>query len=286
MPNHSHKAQDKSAAKQQHSFSYSFNPQTIILSWTAKSIVIAVIGITGAGKTHFIKHITELDEIEIGHSLKSCTKQIHIATTYVNKYEVHLINTPGFNNDELEDSDILYKITNYLKTGIRLSGILYLHPITDSRMGGPSKRNLDLLRNLVGPENMGNIKLITTNITDEESKGYLHNLLSDFWREILANRAQIDRYNGTGEDGKRIIRSILRTAPVTLLLQAELNKGIHLVQTSAGKSLMEEFNKLQEKCERGLQELKDNAAAEREKYEEALRKRDKVAEQARKLYKV
>ncbi|KAJ9130233.1 p-loop containing nucleoside triphosphate hydrolase protein [Pleurostoma richardsiae] len=225
--------------------------------------------------------------MEVGHGLKSCTKEIHIATTHVDGYDVHLIDTPGFNDDDMQDSDILRKIAEYLETGVRLSGILYLHPITDSRMGGAGKRNLDLLRNLVGSENMGNVKLITTKwcgVTDQESEVRLDDLLSDFWKEMVDNGADIDRYDGTVKDGKRIIQSILRTAPVTLLFQEELRKGFQLAETSAGKSLKEELNKLQEKYDRRLRELKDDAAAEREKYEEALWKRDEVAEQVRKLH--
>ena len=41
-------------------------------SFTKRSIFIAVMGMTGAGKTYFIKHVTGLDEMEIGHGLKSC----------------------------------------------------------------------------------------------------------------------------------------------------------------------------------------------------------------------
>ena len=114
-------------------------------------------------------------------------------------YEVHPIDTPGFNDDELTDSDILIDIAEYLKTGIRLSGVLYLHPITDSRIGGGGgeggwQKDLEMLRNLVGPENMGSVKLITTKwsgVTNKESKVRLDDLLSDFWREMVANRAQI-----------------------------------------------------------------------------------------------
>lgn len=256
-------------------------------TFTIKSIVIAVMGMTGAGKTSFIKHITELDEMEIGHGLKSCTKNIQIATTSIDGYDVHLIDTPGFNDDELKDSDILLEIAKCLKTGVHLSGILYLHPISDGRMGGAGKRNLELLQNLVGPENMRNVKLITTkwcSVTPKESKVRLHDLVSGFWSEMIVNGAQFDRYDGTGEDGKRIVQSILKTAPVTLLFQEELRKGYQLAETSAGKSLMEKFAKLQEKYEREVRELKDGVAAEREKYEEALRKRDEAAEQVRKLH--
>lgn len=240
-------------------------------------------GMTGAGKTSFIKHVTELDEMEIGHGLKSCTKQVQIATTHIDGYEVHLIDTPGFNDDELKDSDILLEIAQYLKTGVHLSGILYLHPISDSRIGGAGRRNLKLLRNLVGSENMGNVKLITTkrcSVTSEASDLRRRDLVSYFWSEMISNGAQVDQYDGTGEDGKRIVQSILKTAPVTLLFQEELRKGCRLAETSAGKSLMEEFAKLQEKYEREVKEFK----AEREKYEEALRKRDEAAEQVRKLH--
>ena len=48
---------------------------------------------------------------------------------------------------------------------------------------------------------------------------------------------------------------------------------------------MEAFIKLQEKYEREVKELKDSVAAERERYEGALRKRDEAAEQVRKLMK-
>jgi hypothetical protein len=33
-------------------------------------------------------------------------KEIQIATIYINKYKVYLINTLGFNNEELKDTNI------------------------------------------------------------------------------------------------------------------------------------------------------------------------------------
>jgi len=200
---------------------------------------------------------------------------------------VHLIDTPGFNDDDLNDTDILLEIAGYLKTGVRLSGILYLHPISDSRIGGTGKRNLELLQNLVGQENMSNVKLITTKwhgATPEEGKIRLNDLVSHFWNGMIAAGAQVDRYDGTDEDGKRIVQSVLKTSPVKLLFQQELQDGREVEDTSAGKSLMEAFNKLQEKYERELKELRDGIEAEREKYEEALRKRDEAADQIRKLH--
>ena len=200
---------------------------------------------------------------------------------------MHLIDTPGFNDDDLNDSDILLDISRCLKTDVPLSGILYLHPISDSRMGGTGKRNLELLRNLVGQDNMGNVKLITTKwrgVTPEEGKVRLDDLVLDFWKGMISAGAQDDRYDGTGEDGKRIVRSVLKTSPKTLLFQQELQAGCEVEATSAGKSLTEALIKLQEKYERELKELKDGVAAERGKYEKALQKRDEAAEQVRKLH--
>jgi len=48
-----------------------------IPSFTKKSILIAVMGMTGAGKTYFIKNVTGLDEMKIGEGFKAC-KYIHI----------------------------------------------------------------------------------------------------------------------------------------------------------------------------------------------------------------
>ncbi|PMD48045.1 hypothetical protein L207DRAFT_446809 [Hyaloscypha variabilis F] len=173
-------------------------------------------GMTGAGKTYFIKHVTGLDEMEIGHGLKSCTKDIQIATTQIDGYEVHLIDTRGFDDENLNDTDILLEIADYLKTGVILSGIIYLHPMDRTRMGGTGKRNLKLLQNLVGRNNMGNVKLITSKwngVTPEDGNRRLDELVKDFWNGMITAGAQVDSYNGTEEDGKRIVQNILKTSP-------------------------------------------------------------------------
>lgn len=196
---------------------------------------------------------------------------------------MHLIDTPGFNDDELKDTDILLEIAGYLKTGVQLSAVLYLHPINDSRLGGTGKRNLELLQNLVGRENMSNVKLVTTKgsrATQEERGIRLDDLVSKFWKEMITTGAQVDHYDGSIEDGKRIVGSVLKTSPIKLLFQQELQDGSEVEQTSAGKSLLEAFTKLQEKYEKELRELKEA----HEKYEEALQKRDVAAEQIQKLH--
>ncbi|KEZ40817.1 hypothetical protein SAPIO_CDS8009 [Scedosporium apiospermum] len=108
---------------------------------TERSILVAVMGMTGAGKTTFINKVTGAN-MEIGHGLKSCTKEPEISSIRINGQDLHLIDTPGFDDTEMKDSDILLQIAEYLNTDVRLSGILYLHPITTRRVGGAATRNL------------------------------------------------------------------------------------------------------------------------------------------------
>jgi hypothetical protein len=154
-------------------------------------------------------------------------------------------------------------------------------------MGGSATRNLEMFQKLVGQDNMKNVKLVTTMWSEvlrkEDGDKRLDQLVKEFWNGMIVAGAQVERYDCTGEDGKRIISSILNTSPVTLLFQQEIRDGRSLEDTSAGKSLMGAFIKLQEIYERDVKGLKDNAAADRERYEEALRKRDNAAEQIRKL---
>src|SRR5690349_1484973 len=56
-------------------------------SFGEKSILIAVMGMTGAGKTYFIKQITGLKEMEVGHRLESCKCiPIHLNTILTSIY--------------------------------------------------------------------------------------------------------------------------------------------------------------------------------------------------------
>lgn len=54
------------------------NPKTVDLLSTKmlrKKIFIAVMGVTGAGKSSFIKAASGLDEVAVGHDLTSCRPQ-------------------------------------------------------------------------------------------------------------------------------------------------------------------------------------------------------------------
>ena len=45
---------------------------------------IAVMGVTGSGKSNFIKHATNSDRIKVGHSLQSCKEHRPLKHSYPN----------------------------------------------------------------------------------------------------------------------------------------------------------------------------------------------------------
>ena len=81
-------------------------------------------------------------------------------------YDVYFADTPGFDDSSRSDTDVLKNIVTWLgamrSKDIKLSGIIYLHRITDDRVGGTAWRNLRMLHNLVGADKMANVLLVST----------------------------------------------------------------------------------------------------------------------------
>ena len=87
---------------------------------------------------------------------------------------IYLVDTPGFDDSERSDTEILLEITAWLseahKEKLKLSGIIYLHRIPDLRVGGAAVANLQMFRGLCGDSNLESVVLATTmwDQTDKE----------------------------------------------------------------------------------------------------------------------
>jgi hypothetical protein len=78
---------------------------------------------------------------------------------------VYLINTPGCGDTNCSDTDVLKEIAFFLsqtyKHTIRLAGIIYLHRITDDRVGSSALRNLNMFKQLCGEDVYEHVVLVT-----------------------------------------------------------------------------------------------------------------------------
>ncbi|KAG8718280.1 hypothetical protein FRC09_012903 [Ceratobasidium sp. 395] len=246
-------------------------------------ILIALCGATGTGKSTFINDVSG-GELPVGHTQHSCTEQVQFAPLFeLEGREIQLIDTPGFDDTNVSDTDILDRIGTFLKMSHNenqlLSGIIYMHRITDNRVGGVSRRNFKVFRELCGKDALKNV-IITTNMwhdPPQESELAREQELQDsptFFQPVLAKGARMMRYvrlQGP-ESAYAIIRAIMQNVPRPTYLGEALANGIPLSETKPGKALNEELQKLIDKQKAEIQAL-------RAEMEEALRKRDLESKQ-------
>ncbi|KAF1844827.1 uncharacterized protein K460DRAFT_310767 [Cucurbitaria berberidis CBS 394.84] len=225
---------------------------------------IAVMGVTGAGKSTFIQWASGSSEIQIGHDLESCTSDITGYTFYFNGYNINLVDTPGFNDTHKSETEVLQDIATWLREtyegDTRLNGVIYLHSLGNVRMEGSALRNLKMFRQLCGREPLKNVILATTfwsKVTDDEALRREEQLRAtpEFWGDMLDRgstmKRLVDRPNAL-----EIVGLLVKKPQVTLQIQHELvedNKS--LVDTAAGQAVNEELMRLQQKHAEDLERV-------------------------------
>jgi GTPase SAR1 family protein len=246
---------------------------------------IAVMGVTGSGKSTFISHLSDKKpRIEDGiESCKPCSvdfsRQIsnYIGTLKVDVFPllledlstVYLIDTPGFDDSDRSDTDVLRELASWLtesySNGVKLDGIIYLHRISDIKMQGSAKRNLVMFQKLCGAHTMERVVLATTMwclVPPEIGKKRELQLkgTKDHWGWMISRGSQVVRHENSAESALSIVRMLLinRPPPVTLEIQDEMvMRSKTLEQTQVGREVEGRFIKLQRVLEVTMAETLD-----------------------------
>jgi hypothetical protein len=206
-----------------------------------------------------------------------------------NRKKIFLIDTPGFDDTYRNDTDILREIADWLAQAyqfrVRLTGIIYLHRITDVRIGGSGMKNLRMFRKLCGEGGLGSVVLATTmwSLCPAADAGRREDQLvnqNDLWKFLVSKGASVFRQDDGVVSGQKIIDYLInRAQPVTLDIQREMvDQGMKLGDTGAGREVQEELEKLKEKHEKEMREI-------RQDMEEAIKEKDEERQEELREYR-
>ncbi|EUC44407.1 hypothetical protein COCMIDRAFT_98324 [Bipolaris oryzae ATCC 44560] len=212
-------------------------------------------GMTGAGKSSFIEHCTKPPERLSSDGLFSCTSRVSIHTTVVGGRTVHLLDTPGFNDSRQSDGKVLQELAYWLTAAherdIRLSGIIYLHCITNNRLPGTALRALDTFKKMCGTEAFKGVILATTmwdmvSVRDLAKAEKRHEEFYEKIRhDIIEHGGKLVRLSAVEIDAVKIVHHITqKNRRLTLRFQRQLVDENRLIyETEAGQVLYEDLNK-------------------------------------------
>ena len=186
---------------------------------------------------------------------------------------VTLVDTPGFDDTTRSDTEILRLIAAWMKDAYddktKLTGIIYLHKISDMRMTGSAFKNLRMLRSLCGTPNLSHVILATTmwdKVTEKEGDDRERELLAEgkFWGDLRADGATVRRYDYTEGGAMALINQLLQMSPIVFQIQREIAvEKKRLRDTDAGHEVDRSLARLKK-------EHKDDLLAVRQELTQAM----------------
>ncbi|GLB39635.1 putative 50S ribosome-binding GTPase [Lyophyllum shimeji] len=237
-------------------------------------IVIPIMGPTGVGKSTFINTVVGEAVAVVGHNLKSQTAHLqHVVLSYPKdrNRRIILVDTPGFDDTYVSDSEILRRIAVWLaksySANMKLAGVVYMHEISQTRMLGTSLKNLEMFQKLCGEEGLKNVILATTKwseVPPEVGARREDQLKDRHWKPMLELGSALRRFEDTQQSGWDIIEHILKNgsteaATDAVAIQQELVEIDKILpETEAGQKLRYTLEELLESQRQTSAQLRDD----------------------------
>ena len=240
---------------------------------------------------NLVKQTSHFHGININTYEYAGTQDISISDLNVDGNVVRLIDTPGFNDSERTDTDILDLIGKYLYTtyaaGVQLTGIILLQSVTGNKIMGSEARRLRLFKMICGPDAFSHVIIVTTMWSDLSNKTMGEERVRerinkrDFWNDMIDKGAQVAPHDNTKQSAINIVRQLVGKTPVPLQMQTELEKGNGtLLSTSVGKQLQADLNedtaKILAELKKTNEDLVRNAQVSKEELEAEIQELRKM----------
>ena len=175
-------------------------------------------------------------------------------------------------------------------------GFVYVHRISDTRVGGTAKRNLRIFQKLCGRDSFKNVVIVTTmwdKVTPEEGEQREQELQrsDSLFKPLMDEGATMVRHEGTRESALKIVQWLdgKSNTVVAKIIDELVKEKKSLLDTEAGMELQSEFRNVLQKHQKELQALEDEIREAKQQSDEnteqeAEADRRKVLEDIGKLY--
>ena len=211
------------------------------------------------------------------------TQAEDFAFDYGNGLRVHLIDTPGFDDTNKSDTDVLKDIATWLTQSYKrkecLSGILFLHPISAAKFTGGARRNLAMFKRLCGEDCFPSVVLATSRWDEVkpdigEAREQQLKSTPGMWLEMVEAGSHYMRHDRREQSAMEILDHMVKSRRVfTAALQEEMvEKGVSLQNTQAGQQLSADLLAAEERHREELVDLQ-------KKYEDARKRQDYEAQE-------
>jgi hypothetical protein len=196
---------------------------------------------------------------------------------------VWLVDTPGFDDTYKQDSEILAEIAVWLTESYKqnrlLTGIIYLHRISDTRITGAAMKNLQMFKKLCRDDGLSKVILGTTfweKVRPEKGSRNGEQLQSkpDFWGYLIAKGSKVFRHNNRQQSAEAIVRHLIerddsRDKKVLAIQKEIVEDRMSLERTAAGIAMADEISKARREFELQLENFKLENERELRRKEEA-----------------
>lgn len=196
---------------------------------------------------------------------------------------VTLIDTPGFDDTERSDADILALVASYMAQsydeGMLLTGVIFVHPISQQRLLGSEARRNRLFKKILGEDAYRRVTIATTmwnQVPEREAESRMDQRRNrnDIWGDMVNRGAKVVRHDDNEASATAIIQNMMQfKSPVELQLQKELLEVEGQIGlTSAGKQLDEDLGAVISKLRSEIDALRREGAERSEEMSELRQK--------------